>query len=199
MLRRKDTLSSLSKIALLVPVYNEEKYLRKFLENLLREVKKFRIIRKIVIINDGSSDKTTSILSSYKNNALLKIITHHTNQGKGSALRSGLNAIRNNNYDAYIFMDADNQHSPTLLPTFIDALRSDSIVFGYRELGKKSPLIRKLGNNIARFIFRNFFHIKRRDLLCGYMAFRKEVLSKLKWQSKDYGIETELSSIISTK
>ncbi|MFA6017305.1 MAG: glycosyltransferase [Patescibacteria group bacterium] len=190
---------SQQKISIIVPVYNEEKYLLQFIKALLTKVKNIPSIKKIVFIDDGSQDSTGKILSAFKKNPLIKIIKHQKNQGKGAALRSGVNAVKDKNFDAFIFIDGDNQHDPIHLPDFIDSLKNNQIVFGYRKLGKKIPFIRKLGNNIARFIFRNFFHIHRKDLLCGYMAFRKEILPQLQWRSDDYGVETELSAIVGLK
>ena len=185
-----------SDVTIIIPVFNEEKYLNNFIKDLLIEAEKIKEISSIIFINDGSKDKTEQILDKYKRNKLIKIFCHSRNLGKGASLKTGLKEYLINKTEYIIFMDGDYQHYPKYLKIFISNLKKNQVVFGYRKLGKNVPFFRKLGNNIARFIFRNFFNIKRKDLLCGFMAFQKNTLSKIKWRYKDYGVETEISALI---
>jgi hypothetical protein len=54
--------------------------------------------------------------------------------------------------------------------------------------------IRKFGNEVAGWILATFFNFKRKDNLCGFWGFRKEVYSKIKWNSSRYGVETEMAT-----
>ena len=67
-------------------------------------------------------------------------------------------------------------------------------MFGYRELDSNSPWIRRYGNIFAGFLVSFLFNIKRKDLLCGFLGFRKEVYKKIVWKSSRYGIETEMAT-----
>jgi hypothetical protein len=96
--------------------------------------------------------------------------------------------------DAVVFIDADGQHNPKYLPKFIKSLKKYPIVFGYRELNKESPWIRRNGNKFAGWLIKVLFNIQRKDLLCGFLGFRKEVYKKIKWNSDRYGIETEMAT-----
>lgn len=187
----------LKKIIIVSPVYNEELYLAKFIRDLLAAVKDLPQVKKIIFVNDGSTDKSLSILKKYQStNRLIEVITHKKNLGKGRALWEGFHRAKKIFPDAVIFLDSDQQHLPHHLSDFIDNLSDYPIILGYRKLSKSSPFLRRIGNEIAKFIIRKLFHIHRQDLLCGFMAFRQDVFSYLNWQSDDYGVETEISTII---
>ncbi len=185
------------KLALVIPVYNEEKYLRIFLKELQSQVRVLPEIISIVIVNDGSTDATIEIIR--KNFDNLHLISHKKNLGKGSAMKTGLNYVKKRNFDGLIFMDADRQHNPKHLKTFVSALQNNQLVFGYRKLSRREPAARRLGNQLARFIFRNFFHIARHDLLCGFMGIKSSMFNAISWQSTNYGVETEISAIVGKK
>ena len=101
--------------------------------------------------------------------------------------------------DCVIFMDGDRQHDPKYLIKFIEEIASHPIVFGYRNLSKNAPTFRKYGNKIAGILIKNLFHIKRRDLLCGFMALRRDALKRITWKSKGYGVEAEITIMVALK
>lgn len=188
---------AIKNIGVVVPVYNEEKYLESFIKELVSESIKNKEIKQVIFVDDGSTDNSLKIiLNAKKKYSIISAIFHKKNLGKGAALRTGLQAIKKNNFQAVIFIDADQQHKPSNLKQFINKLNNCQVVFGYRNLSRQSPFIRRLGNQIAKLIVKNLFHVERKDLLCGYMAFRKEIFEKLNWSSDDYGVETEISTII---
>jgi glycosyltransferase involved in cell wall biosynthesis len=191
----------MKKIAVIIPVYNEEKYLPDFLQNLIRYVKTDNSIHQIIFVNDGSIDKTQNILESAQEKfKKITVLTNKKNTGKGSALKKGLLEAKISNSDGVIFMDGDGQHDPASIPEFVRKMDDFPIVFGYRELKKNVPAIRKTGNQIAHFIIRNIFNIKREgDILCGYFAMRRDLFDKIFWYSNDYGVEAEISAIIGRK
>ncbi|OGK29255.1 hypothetical protein A3D06_00840 [Candidatus Roizmanbacteria bacterium RIFCSPHIGHO2_02_FULL_40_9] len=184
----------ISAIAIVIPVYNEEKYLKKFLPLLLKETASHKEINKVVIVNDGSTDNTNNILESFSKK--IHAVQLKGNRGKGYAMRVGIEAARSFDSDAIIFMDGDLQHDPKSLSEFIETLRANNVVLGYRKLEKTVPFYRKFGNLAAQAIFRVFFNIKRKDLLCGFIAFHISVLDNIKWQSNGYGVETEITALI---
>ena len=187
------------KIDIIIPVYNESLFIKPFLNKLFKE-KSLKLIRNIIIVNDGSTDNTAKIIDQFKrkNN---KIIVHQysVNKGKGYAMRAGLNTAKNLKADAVIFMDGDQQHHPKHLSKFIKYINQYDMVFGYRNLTKTAPYFRKLGNKIVRYLFHTLFNINRYDVLCGFMAMKKQVFNKIKWESNDYGVEIEISAIVGKK
>ena len=185
------------KIDIVIPIYNESFFIESFLNDLFKETSS-RLIRNVIIVDDGSVDSTPKIIKDYKNNKI-KYIRYLKNQGKGYAMRIGLEAAKKSKADAVIFMDGDRQHNPKHLSKFIKAINKYKIVFGYRNLIKSAPYFRKLGNKIVRYLLQTFFNIKRHDVLCGFMAMRSQVFDKIIWESNDYGVEIEISAIVGKK
>ncbi len=178
-------------IFIVLPVFNEEYRAIETVNKILLVDKKI----KIVLVDDGSSDNSLKIANkSFKKNKRVTIASHMVNLGKGAAMKTGARIAWKMGAEAVIFVDADGQHNPKYLPKFIEELDKYPIVFGYRELNKKSPWIRRNGNKFAGWLIKTLFNVKRKDLLCGFLGFRKEVYKKIIWKSTRYGIETEMAT-----
>jgi glycosyltransferase involved in cell wall biosynthesis len=95
-------------LTIIVPVYNEKKFIRVLLKKLIKIIK---IKKQIIIIDDGSSDGTTEILKKefLNNKSISKIIFHKKNSGKGSAIRSAQRFIKG---DLVVIQDADLEYNP---------------------------------------------------------------------------------------
>ncbi|MDD2482665.1 MAG: glycosyltransferase family 2 protein [Candidatus Shapirobacteria bacterium] len=179
------------KIFIIVPVYNEENRAIETINEILQTDGKLNVI----VVDDGSSDNSLKILKKkFNDNKKVTVLNHIINLGKGAAMKTGLKMAWKLGGEAVIFVDADGQHNPKYLPKFIEELDKNPIVFGYRELDKKSPWIRRNGNRFAGWLIEILFNIKRKDLLCGFLGFRKEVYKKIIWKSTRYGIETEMAA-----
>lgn len=178
------------RIAVIVPVYNEEK---RAVDTVKRIVKIFN--GEIIIVNDGSSDNSLLMLKkNFEKNDRVIVLNHVVNLGKGAAMKTGASKAWRLGFEAVIFVDADGQHNPKHISKFAKQLEKYPLVFGYRNMNLKMPFVRKWGNIIALNMVRALFNIKRKDLLCGYLGFRKEVYKKIKWKSPRYGIETEMAT-----
>jgi glycosyltransferase involved in cell wall biosynthesis len=185
-------MKSIKNIFVVVPVYNENKRAVETIKNILREFK-----GKIIVIDDGSTDETKILLNKYYlSNSRVTIKSYRKNKGKGAALRMGVEIAWKMGGKAVIFIDADGQHNPKYINNFIEKLDNHLIVFGYRLLSRRMPLLRRLGNIVAVYLIKFLFNINKKDLLSGYLAFRKEVYEKIKWESNRYGIETEMATKI---
>jgi len=177
-------------IFVVVPVYNEEYRAVETVNKILLVDKKV----KIVLIDDGSSDNSLKILrDKFKKNKRVIISSHVINLGKGAAMKTGLKIALKLGAQGVVFVDADGQHNPKYLPKFIEELNKYPMVFGFRLLNKDAPWLRRNGNRFASWSMRTFFNIQRKDLLCGFLGFRKEIYKKIKWKSTRYGIETEMA------
>lgn len=87
-----------------------------------------------------------------------------------------------------LFGDIRSYYFANLLLSFVSIL-----VFGCRKMKKSMPSVRKFGNLFARNLIKFLFGVKRKDLLCGYFAFSKDVYKKIEWSSVGYGVETEIA------
>ena len=172
------------KIALVIPAYNESRYLASVLEKAKASGLPF------VVIDDGSRDATYEIAQTFTPHAL-----HHAiNLGKGSALKTGCEyAFRILDVDAVIFLDADAQHDPTEIPAFVAALeKGNDAVFGVRQKRGDMPFVRRLGNHLASLWSALVLGEAIPDIPSGFKALTRTAYEKAKWNSFGYGVESEI-------
>jgi len=170
-------------IWIVIPAFNEEKTVGLLLENIRKTS------LNTVVVNDGSTDLTKNIVEKLP----ASLLNHKTNLGKGAAMKTGADFAFSQNAETIIFMDADGQHDPKNIPDYVHELQEgNEIVFGKRNLGKGTPIIRLLGNKIASCLVAVFCGLYREDLLCGFIGMTKKTYQIIKWDSSGYGVETEI-------
>lgn len=178
------------KLTIIIPVYNEGKRVVDTVGAVLKIHD-----GEIVVVDDGSADNSFDLLTkSFGGEHRVSLLRHAINLGKGAAMKTGAKYAFIKGAEAVLFLDADGQHNPKYIPEFRKYLADYPVVFGHRELNEEMPLIRKLGNIFAAHLVMALFGIRKKDLLCGYLGFRKEVYEKIKWKSPRYGIETEIAA-----
>lgn len=171
--------------ALVLPVYNESRYLAK----LIQEAKEY--VDMVITVDDGSRDDSHNI--AQKAGAIS--LRHRVNLGKAAALKTGAEAAIKLKADIIIFMDSDGQHLPKDMPRFIEPIEKDGIqiVIGGRKGGHKMPFVRSLGNRSLEVAVHVLFGITIKDIQSGYRAFRSDVYDKLKWSSQGYHADAEMT------
>ncbi|HIH11079.1 TPA: glycosyltransferase family 2 protein [Candidatus Woesearchaeota archaeon] len=169
-------------IVVVIPAYNEEKYIGAVVE----EVKKY--VPNVIVIDDGSRDRTAEIAKQHK----VILIRHSTNLGKGAALRNGCDFAIKKGAKALVVLDADGQHDPSKIPEFLGKLSEFGLVFGYRELSTTMPFILRFGNRFISKSTHILYGISLRDTQSGYRAFTAETYPTIRWESSDYGMESEM-------
>lgn len=165
-------------VSVIVPAYNEEKKI----ESVLKEIKSLGV-RDIVVVDDGSKDRTYRIASRHA-----RVIRVPENKGKGNACRVGALSAKHENL---VFIDADGQLSPGDIPSFLNALKNCELVIGRRAM-QRVPLQRRLANSFARFMIRKITKSDLGDCLCGLRAIRKKDFLKLDLKKDRYEIESEM-------
>lgn len=171
----------------LIPTYNNERTLKRVIDGVLAQT------QSIIIINDGSTDSTTTILKDYVN---LEQIQLPKNKGKGNALREGFKKATELQYDYAITIDSDGQHFPEDIPVFLDTLEKsnnpDLLLIGSRNMTQDSvPKKSSFGNKFSNFWFWFMTTIKLQDTQSGFRLYPLETIKKLKlWTNKfEYEIE----------
>ena len=156
---------------ILIPSYEPDDKLIK----LVDELKKNKL--NVVVVNDGSSKEFDSIFNKIKKK--VKVISYDTNQGKGYALKIGLEYIKENYKDyVVVTMDSDGQHSvkdAIKLSNYAEK-HPNELVIGKRIRSEKTPLRSKLGNSITMFIYRLSTGVKVYDTQTGLRAFTNELM-----------------------
>lgn len=158
--------------ACLIPAYNEEKNI----EEVVRRTKKTRLFDKIVVIDDGSKDRTAEIAKLC--GAI--VIRHKKNRGKGEALKTGFNYVLKKNIKYIVLIDADLQYDPSESKKILKPLSEGAdFVMGCRSW-KTVPLRHRMGNFVWRGFFNLFFGTSFKDTNCGFIAMTKECVKKIK-------------------
>jgi|TARA_B110000503_G_scaffold143656_1_gene246692 glycosyltransferase involved in cell wall biosynthesis len=181
------------KISILIPTYNEESYILQTLKRVNEQKSKLNL--EIVISDDGSTDQTISILN---NNKYLfdKLVSNKKNQGKGAALKIGLN---NCSGDIIIIQDADLEYNPEEFSDLIDPfLKNEAdVVYGSRFLGNKTKRVLYFKNRIANFFLTMLVNLLTNlnftDVETGYKAFRKDILKDIVLKENSFTFEIEFT------
>jgi len=169
-------------VYIVIAAYNESKKIA----DVIDRTKKF--CKNIIVVDDGSRDKTYDIAKSKGVIALRHII----NLGKGAAVKTGCNLAVEKGAKFVILIDGDGQHEPEEVPKFLKALEHSDIVFGYRRFSKKMPIVFRFGNTFINLMTRILYGIKLKDTQCGYRALRADAYKKVRWNASDYAMESEM-------
>ncbi|USG99019.1 glycosyltransferase family 2 protein [Thermococcus argininiproducens] len=168
-------------ISLIIPAYNEAKRIG----SVLSKIPDF--VDEIIVVDDGSKDNTSEVAKNWG----AKVIRLKQNQGKGAAMKAGINEASG---DIIVFMDADGQHNPKEIEKLIIPIINDEadFVIGSRLIKTqgKRPLIRKLSNFLSTFLIKLKLGIEVKDTQSGFRAIKREFLPDI--ESKRYEVETEL-------
>jgi len=188
--------NKIKSISIIIPVYNEEKTLKEILRQVLK-ADTLGLKRELVIVNDGSKDRTKDILEKLKNKQL-KILHHRKNKGKGAAIRT---AIKHATGDIILIQDADLEYHPEDYPKLIAPFLKDNaqVVYGSRELSKRNRhnyfLFHLGGQTVTRFT--NFLFFSRlTDVPTCYKAFRREVITNIPLRCKRFEFCPEITAKI---
>lgn len=168
--------NKLPELSIFFPFWNEEKNVRSVVESAIPIAKKVAKEWEILIIDDGSSDKTYEIgkkLASEHRN--VRVITHNPNRGYGAALKDG---FVNAKYKYIVFTDGDRQFDFSQVDRFIENIKSADIVIGYRKVRRDS-----LSRHILMYMLKVwdyiFFRFYFKDIDCGFKMFRREALKQI--------------------
>lgn len=186
-------------VTLIVPVLNEEKTLKKIIQKCSAQ----KIVTQLIIVNDGSTDRTRKILDSLKVKSVGKpkitILHHQKNMGKGAAIKTG---IKNALCKYIMVQDADLEYAPEeIINLFNEAKKSrDGIVFGTRTRGEnKGYLLAQLGNWYLNTMFNILFGYKLTDSYTCYKLIPKKVWLETALESEGFEIDAELVAKMGVK
>ncbi len=187
------------KLSIIIPVFNEEKTIEELINSVIKAPLPEAIKdTEIIIVNDCSSDNTLNILKSL-NNDKIKIISHSKNQGKGAAIRTGINNITG---DIILIQDADLEYDPNEYPNLLDPIIRDKadVVYGSRFLGSGPHRVvyywHFIGNNILTTISNMFTNINLTDMETCYKVFKKNIIEQIEIKENRFGFEPEITAKI---
>lgn len=155
------------RFSIIIPCYNEEKAIG----NVLKELTSLPEEPEIIVINDGSNDRSSEIIQLYK----VKVITHPYRKGYGASLKSGIVSASS---PTLIFFDGDGQHPSSDIARFIAELDHYDFVIGSRTSSETSPVLRRPGKMILKWVAQILTGRKISDLNCGFRAVKKNIIQK---------------------
>jgi len=174
----------------LIPTYNNQNTLAKVISQVLSYTS------NIIVVNDGSTDATESILAGFES---LKVVSIPENKGKGNALKTGFKIAAESGYDYAISMDSDGQHFPDDLSVFLQALEDrkpndpELLVIGARKMDDPSvPDKSSVGNRFSSFWFWVETGIKLTDTQCGYRLYPLQIVNSLYLYTSRFELEIEV-------
>jgi glycosyltransferase involved in cell wall biosynthesis len=182
----------LSKLSVLMPVYNEQATLQEALKRLLDVT--FPCELEVVCVDDGSKDRTAEILSAFSD-PRLRVIAHPVNRGKGAAVRTAIDAATG---DYAVMYDADLEYSPEDLPRLLEPIvRGEAtVVFGTRSFGSHTAYSfwYVVGNKFVTHAANLLFNSWISDIETCYKMLPLPLLRELDIRQSGFGMEPEIAA-----
>jgi len=184
------------KLSIIIPVYNEEKTIVDIIKKV-KDVNLDTTRKEIIVVDDGSDDKTVSVLQNKIEPIVDKVIYKQKNIGKGAAIRTGIEYASG---DYVIFQDADLEYDPEeyvkLLKLVIEG-KAD-VVYGSRFMGGGPHRIHmfwhQVGNRMLTTLSNMFTNLNLTDMETCYKLFKSEIIKSMKIEENRFGIEPEITA-----
>ncbi|MFC1478152.1 glycosyltransferase family 2 protein [Candidatus Margulisiibacteriota bacterium] len=192
-------MSSINKISIIIPVYNEEKTIETVIDKVF-SAKVFNLEKEIIVIDDYSSDNSRQVLEKIQGKYNLIINKHEKNMGKGAALRTGFSCASG---DIVLVQDADLEYSPDEYEKVIGPFfkHQADVVYGSRFSGGEAHRVlyfwHYIGNKFLTLLSNMFTNLNLTDMETCYKAFKKDIIDNVKIQQNRFGFEPEITAKIS--
>ena len=182
------------KLTVLMPVYNEISTI----EEILKRVQATGLADEILLVDDGSTDGTRDVLRTLDGQGNLRVIFHEQNQGKGAAVRTGIQAATG---DVILIQDADLEYDPRDYPALLQPLEEElaDVVYGSRFLGaprRPTMFWHMVANKLLTLLTNILYDTILTDMETGYKVFRREVVQDMPLHAKRFDFEPEFTAKI---
>ena len=180
------------KLSVIIPVYNEVGNI----EEILKRVKAAKRASEIIVVDDGSRDGTREILKKLDGKDKIRVILHEKNQGKGAAVRTGMDAAQG---EIMLIQDADLEYDPRDYPLLLQPLEEGiaDVVYGSRFLGgprRVAMYWHMVANKLLTFMTNILYNTILSDMETGYKVFRRKVVDGMKIRAKRFDFEPEFTA-----
>ena len=169
-------------IIVTIPAFNEEKTIAGVISNIKGVMKRNKYDYKILVVDDGSNDKTAEIAK--KNGAI--VYSHPKNYGLAETFKTEIDKCLKLGADIIVHIDADGQYLAKEIPKLIEEVKKgNDLVLGSRFKGKIEymPFLKRIGNLAFSKVISNICGLKVSDAQTGFRAFTKEFAQKVKIRS----------------
>ncbi len=178
------------KISVCFPAFNEEKNIGIVLDGCINVISKLKEDCEIVVVNDGSSDKTEEVVSGYtQENKNVRLVNHPKNMGYSAAVNT---CLRESKGELIFVIDSDRQYDLNDIHRFVEESKNGhDIIVGHR-LNISDNIIRQILSKGYSFCFRMLFRTKDKDIDCGFRSLTREAANKIRIKHKSVPVGAEL-------
>jgi len=187
-------MNSVASLSVVMPAYNEAKTIGEILHVVLQQPS----VAEVIVVDDCSGDETFLRLTEFaKSEPRIIVIRHLENQGKGAALRTG---IQNATAPIVIIQDADMEYDPNEYPKIIGPILRDNAdaVFGSRFIGSEEHRVlyfwHSVGNRFLTLLSNMFTNLNLTDMETCYKAFRRDLIQSINLEENRFGFEPEITA-----
>lgn len=179
------------KLSIIIPVYNESETIAE----IIRQVKAVKGFEKeIIAVDDGSTDETSKVIKVIKD---IKVIRHKTNQGKGSAIRTGIAAATG---DYVMIQDADLEYDPQDILKLLEPIKQGKaeVVYGSRFTGPRRNMFfwHWMGNQLLTLLTNVLYNTTLSDMETCYKLMPATLVKSLQLRAKRFEFEPEVTAKI---
>jgi glycosyltransferase involved in cell wall biosynthesis len=182
------------KLSVIIPVYNEVESI----EVILKRVNDTKLVSEIVVVDDGSKDGTRDKLKTLDGKNNVRVILHEKNQGKGAAVRTGMQAATG---EILLIQDADLEYDPRDFPELLRPIEEGvaDVVYGSRFLGRAHRVTmfwHLVANKLLTLMTNILYNTILTDMETGYKVFRREVIAGMTIRANSFNFEPEFTAKI---
>jgi glycosyltransferase involved in cell wall biosynthesis len=184
------------KLSIIIPCYNEKSTIREVIDAVLAAPYDNK---EIIIVDDCSKDGTKEVLLEEIEPLVHQILFHKVNQGKGAALRTGIQAATG---DIVLIQDADLEYDPQEYPNLVEPILRNKadVVYGSRFMGSQPHRVlyfwHSVGNMVLTVLSNMFTNLNLTDMETCYKVFRREIIQGISIQENRFGFEPEITAKI---
>ena len=181
------------KLSIIISVYNEERTISEIIRRV-RAAPLEDIEKEIIVVDDGSTDRTAGILRNFKGSDII-ILRHEKNLGKGAAIKTALSKVSG---EAIIIQDGDLEYDPKdiekMLKPYLEG--KGNVVYGSRFTGERRNMFfwHLLGNKLLSLLTNILYNTTLSDMETGYKLFDARILKSIPLKVKGFGFEPEVTA-----
>jgi glycosyltransferase involved in cell wall biosynthesis len=179
------------KLSVIIPVYNEETTI----QEILKQVRAVNLAYEIIIVDDGSTDRTRELLKAEENQPDTIVIYHDHNQGKGAAVRTGFDRATG---EILLIQDADLEYDPRDYPVLLRPIEEGrvKVVYGSRFLGPRKAMLfwHMLGNKALTLLTNILYNTILSDMETCYKVFKADAIKGIPLRSRRFEFEPEITA-----